>query len=100
MRARAKKTKSLFFDGVLPVGTVLYRFAKSPSVKLVCEKITHTRHTEDEGGAYTFYKTNKGTYFDNGFVGSLYFLSAADALRYIAKENNINVRITERTTQN
>lgn len=99
MRTKSKKTGRTSFNNVLPVGTVLYRFAKSPSLKFVCETIVFARYEQDEVSSFTYYKTDKGTFLDNDFIGCHYFLSTADALRHIAKENNINVRITERVTQ-
>lgn len=100
MRTKSKKTKRMSFNDVLPVGTVLYRFAKSPNVRLVREVIAESDAMEDELGIDIEYITERNNYCHHNCIGELYFLSAADALRYIAKENNINVRITERVTQN
>lgn len=100
MRAKAKRQGKSFKD-VLPVGTVLYRFAKSPNVRLVREYIVDAEASDNiKDGFDAEYTTDKNNYCHYTNIGSTYFLSAADALRYIAKENNINVRITERTTQN
>lgn len=99
MEAKAKKTKKSFLNEVLPVGTVLYRFAKSKSIKFISETIVQVSYFEDLKRSFTLYATDKGSVFDRDYIQGRFFLSHADALRYIAKENNINVQITERVTQ-
>ena len=98
MRAEAQRQKKVF-NGVLPVGTKIYRFAKGNSVKIICETIVESDSMLLENGNIdSEYVTEKNNYCHCSAIGLYYFLSPADALKFVAQKNNINVQITERFT--
>lgn len=73
MRAKAKRQVKSFKD-VLPVGTVLYRFAKSPNMRLVREYIVDAEASDNiKNGFDAEYTTNKNNYCHYTHIGSIYF---------------------------